>query len=89
VLIRARWLTPAEEDDLVTLLWEQEFTAFQYGYVDVLAEGLVLPAGEQRFDPVSPERLAEEAASAGGPGAAEAGGAGSAASAPPAFTPDD
>ncbi len=30
-------------DDVVTLLWEQQFASFQYGYVDVLAEGLEIP----------------------------------------------
>src|SRR5690606_20535189 len=30
-------------DDLVSLLWEEEFVAFQYGYVDLLAQQLPLP----------------------------------------------
>lgn len=44
VIVRSRRLQ-TEEDDLVTLLWEQEFSAFQYGYVDVLADGVELPEG--------------------------------------------
>lgn len=39
----ARQLGLEDEDDLVTLLWEREFTSFRYGYVDVLAEGFELP----------------------------------------------
>ncbi|HEX6937825.1 MAG TPA: HEAT repeat domain-containing protein [Longimicrobiales bacterium] len=53
----------AEEDDLVTLLWEQEFRAFQYGYVDVLMEGVGLPEeaeGKPRLDPIPLESLAAE-----------------------------
>lgn len=30
-------------DDMVTLLWQQEFSCFQYSYVDALAEGLQVP----------------------------------------------
>ncbi|HUF50931.1 MAG TPA: HEAT repeat domain-containing protein [Longimicrobiales bacterium] len=30
-------------DDMVTLLWQQEFVSFQYSYVDALAEGLQVP----------------------------------------------
>jgi hypothetical protein len=30
-------------DDMVTLLWHQEFASFQYSYVDALAEGLQVP----------------------------------------------
>ncbi len=36
-------------DDMVTLLWEQEFASFQYGYVDVLAEGVDLPGPPKSF----------------------------------------
>ncbi|HEX7119029.1 MAG TPA: HEAT repeat domain-containing protein [Longimicrobiales bacterium] len=61
VVVRARRLS-AEEDDLVTLLWEQEFHAFRYGYVDVLAEGVELPeAGPAlEFDPIPLESLSLE-----------------------------
>ena len=31
------------DDDMVTLLWQQQFTCFQYSYVDALAEGLQVP----------------------------------------------
>lgn len=43
VVNRARQLDQRDTDDMVTLLWEQEFTAFQYSYVDALAEGLSVP----------------------------------------------
>jgi HEAT repeat protein len=47
VINRARQLDHRSIDDMVTLLWEQEFSAFQYSYVDMLAEGLAVPqAGE-------------------------------------------
>lgn len=60
-IVRARRLKN-DEDDLVTLLWEQEFAAFRYGYVDVLAEGIDLPegSGEPQFATVSLETLAED-----------------------------
>lgn len=37
-------------DDLITVLWEQDFEALQYGYVDLLTEGLAIP-DEPRSDP--------------------------------------
>jgi hypothetical protein len=42
VLQKARQLVP-EGDDLLTVLWEEELTCFQYRYVDLLAEGVSLP----------------------------------------------
>lgn len=42
VLQKARQLVP-EGDDLLTVLWEEELTYFQYRYVDLLAEGVSLP----------------------------------------------
>jgi HEAT repeats len=36
---RARQMGPRASDDIVTLLWEEEFSAFQYSYIDLLAEG--------------------------------------------------
>ena len=33
----------AEGDDLLTILWETELQHFRYGYVDLLAEGVVTP----------------------------------------------
>lgn len=53
VLHRARHLESDAEDDLITLLWEQDFNAFQYGYVDRLVEGLTLPESEGE----APERV--------------------------------
>lgn len=43
VVNAARQTGPQGEDDLVTLLWGQEFASFQYSYVDSLAEGLSVP----------------------------------------------
>ncbi len=58
VLNRARQLDQTAEDDLITLLWEQDFNAFQYGYVDQLSEGLSLPeGGEPGTAPVAPSTL--------------------------------
>lgn len=42
LLHQARQVGP-EGEDLVSILWGHEFEAFQYGYVDLLAEGVVLP----------------------------------------------
>ena len=42
VVQRARLADQQSDDDMVTLLWEEEFTCFQYGYVDALAEGVDL-----------------------------------------------
>ena len=47
VVHRARTTDQQSDDDMVTLLWEEEFTCFQYSYVDALAEGLQLPDGDQ------------------------------------------
>ncbi len=79
IIVRARRLT-TDEDDLVTLLWEQEFAAFRYGYVDVLADGIDLPeaSGEPQLTSISLETLASDIGSlepafegaGGGPGAA-------------------
>jgi hypothetical protein len=33
----------ADADDLITVLWERDFASLQYGYVDLLMEGLSLP----------------------------------------------
>jgi HEAT repeat protein len=43
VVNRARSQDQRTDDDMVTLLWQQEFTCFQYSYVDALAEGLQVP----------------------------------------------
>jgi RNase P/RNase MRP subunit POP5 len=43
VVNHARQVDQRATDDMVTLLWEEEFTTFQYSYVDALAEGLSVP----------------------------------------------
>ncbi len=45
VLARSRQIDQSSADDMVTLLWEQEFQFLQYSYVDALAEGLEVPEG--------------------------------------------
>jgi len=42
VLQRARNLRP-EGEDLLTILWDEDLTHFQYRYVDLLAEGVEVP----------------------------------------------
>lgn len=53
----------AEEDDLITLLWETDLPCLQYRYVDHLAEGVELPSksGEPPA-PVDAEAVREELA---------------------------
>lgn len=56
VVSRVRGLDSSSDDDMVTVLWEKEFAALQYSYVDALAEGLALPeltpvTEAQRIDP--------------------------------------
>ena len=34
-----------DSDDLITVLWEEDFSALQYGYVDLLMEGAQVPEG--------------------------------------------
>ena len=50
VLARARQIDNASADDMVTLLWEQEFSSLLYSYVDALAEGLEVPDSVANFD---------------------------------------
>src|SRR5690606_6799640 len=55
VVAQARQLDQNAADDMVTLLWEREFTSLQYSYVDILAEGLTIPepgtvAGDASID---------------------------------------
>lgn len=54
------------EDDMVTLLWEKEFSALQYSYVDALAEGIELPDGVpvREVDAVQPESIRTDVAAA-------------------------
>lgn len=62
VVHKAR-ITDRMGDDLVTLLWEQDFAAFQYGYVDILSEGLDLPGVPSPSTPtIDRERIAADLA---------------------------
>ncbi|HET9982222.1 MAG TPA: HEAT repeat domain-containing protein [Longimicrobiales bacterium] len=55
-------------DDLVTLLWEQQFTGFQYSYVDVLGDELDLPEQptEPRFGAIDLDRVLADASGVDG-----------------------
>ncbi|HEY8483883.1 MAG TPA: HEAT repeat domain-containing protein [Longimicrobiales bacterium] len=58
VVRQARLAGPEDEDDLVTLLWEREFTALRYSYVDILAEGLELPGpAAPKLEPIPIDRI--------------------------------
>jgi HEAT repeat protein len=66
-LIQRTRLAHADGDDLLTLLWEQEFTSFQYKYVEVGAETFGTPItrrahepGERIVSPLSVESAPEE-----------------------------
>lgn len=50
-----------DDDDLLTLLWEAEFSNFQYRYVDLLAEGVDLPEAGLGADRSELEEALEEA----------------------------
>ncbi|HEX7091461.1 MAG TPA: HEAT repeat domain-containing protein [Longimicrobiales bacterium] len=72
VLQRARQLEAQGEDDLVSLLWEQDFVAFQYGYVDLLAEHVPLPEpGGVPLQPVDRGELEREVGVQAAPDEAE------------------
>ncbi len=58
VIDRARQMGPRATDDIVTLLWEEEFSAFQYSYVDLLAEGGMLPQAPR--EPPAPAEVNRE-----------------------------
>lgn len=66
ILTRVRKALP-DEDDLLTLLWEQEFAYVRYRYVDVVLEGLApLDASEQAHqdrlvDPLQVQEPPQEA----------------------------
>ncbi|MGH7501236.1 MAG: HEAT repeat domain-containing protein [Longimicrobiales bacterium] len=58
VVDSARQFGPKASDDIVTLLWEEEFASFQYSYVDLLAETVTRGpnAGEAQRPPPSVDR---------------------------------
>jgi HEAT repeat protein len=61
VVNHARQVDQRETDDMVTLLWEEEFAAFQYSYVDALAEGISIPeAAGFALDRIEPLTLRAE-----------------------------
>ena len=50
-LIQRTRLAHADGDDLLTLLWEQEFTSFQYKYVEIGAETFGAPITRRAHEP--------------------------------------
>jgi HEAT repeat protein len=65
VIRRAREVDP-EGDDLITLLWEQEFSCFQYGSVDLLADSVPIGEAEERqLPPFDVSMLRADAGAAG------------------------
>jgi HEAT repeat protein len=44
VVDSARQFGPKASDDMVTLLWEEEFASFQYSYMDLLADSVGMPS---------------------------------------------
>jgi HEAT repeat protein len=69
VVNRARQMDQRSVDDLVTLLWEEEFSAFQYSYVDALAEGFDIPEGTptRTVEHVTTSDLQHEVSTGGSP----------------------
>jgi hypothetical protein len=67
---RARAHGQGGDEDIVTLLWQEEFTSFQYSYIDALAEGLDVPGSAiPKLQGVELTLVRQEAAA----GAAQAG----------------
>jgi HEAT repeat protein len=68
VVNAARHVDQDSTDDLVTLLWEEEFTSFQYSYVDALAEGFDIPdAAPLAMEKVDTAALTKEVETGGDP----------------------
>ncbi len=65
VVNRARLLPPDATDDLLTLLWEQEFVLVSYAFVEILGEGIEFlqesPVRELVIDPAAAANEVEEA----------------------------
>jgi len=87
VLQRARNLRP-EADDLLTILWEEDFEHFEHTYIDVLVEGVSLPESGEGHEEIELRSVLE--GEVGGAGSldpeaedAEEGEAGTAAPEPP------
>jgi HEAT repeat protein len=72
----------ADADDLITVLWEKDFTCLQYGYVDLLMEGVEIPdAPMQEPEPLEDgvftlelvDEMEEDEGEEGAPGGLKAG----------------
>jgi HEAT repeat protein len=77
VINRAKLLPSDAGDDLLTLLWEQEFVLVSYVFVEVLGEGLeFLQNSDAREQPVADARAEVAQAKEAPPGSEEAPGGG-------------
>ena len=73
IVYRARSADQHSDDDMVTLLWQEEFGAFQYSYIDALAANLEVPdappgeeaAGEGEGMPIDVKSISREAETGG------------------------
>ncbi|MBI4519539.1 MAG: hypothetical protein HY701_01780, partial [Gemmatimonadetes bacterium] len=70
VLNRVRHLRPTDEDDLLTLLWNANFSRVQYASVDLFAEGLDIPEPTAQPLPAPSRVIQEELPTEGEGGAA-------------------
>ncbi len=65
VVNRSRLLAADAGDDLLTLLWEQDFVLVSYAFIEVLGEGIeFLQESDARERPLEPEQAATEVAAA-------------------------
>lgn len=65
-LVQQARLAGPDGEDLVSLLWEREFEAFRYGYVDILADGVEVPGPAVLEIPSLPEGLVAAELAEGG-----------------------
>jgi HEAT repeat protein len=72
VVNRAKLLAQDASDDLLTLLWEQEFVLISYAFIEVLGEGIeFLQESRTRDADAAPGTAEAEVAEQGAPGGAE------------------
>jgi HEAT repeat protein len=60
----ARMLPVDASDDLLTLLWEQEFVLVSYVFIEVLGDGIEFLQNSDSREPLSPDAAKEEVAAA-------------------------
>lgn len=57
---QARFLSADAGDDLLTLLWEQEFTLIQYRFIEFVGDGGAALPGVTGYDPGNPQGAPDE-----------------------------